>query len=436
MQVQEAMNGLEALERALAAPAPPGLLVVDVNMPGMDGYAFLRAARLDPSLAAVPAIMVTTEREPDDAARGFASGANLFLVKPVRPEVLAGFARALAGLPRQERPMTATPAARSSSSPRRATCWSRPGAACWPRARTRRGEPMNALFRALHTLKGTSGLFEIAPFTRLVHAGEDLLCAAQAGRFALDADLVDLLLATLDQLGGWVDALADGACLPGGADDASADLRAAAAPAPFGREGGCAGVAAGRPRRRRPPGWRSCRRPRWLRCRAGATLLALRYTPDEHCFFRGEDPLGLVRQLPGLCLAAASSRWHPGRRRGARSLPQPAPLSRCRRGRGVRGRGAVPLRARPARTRAADPPGWEGRAAVPMQERFDAARPAGRAAALLEAGAATRRTRSPRAGAAAATALRGAIAHAGWTDEVALPMRPACRRCSRGSRRA
>jgi two-component system chemotaxis response regulator CheY len=102
MLVEEATNGLEALERALAAPAPPGLLVVDVNMPGMDGYAFLRAARLDPSLAAVPAIMVTTEREPHDAERGYASGANLVLAKPVRPEVLAGFARILAGLPPEE----------------------------------------------------------------------------------------------------------------------------------------------------------------------------------------------------------------------------------------------------------------------------------------------------------------------------------------------
>ncbi|WP_137180956.1 response regulator [Roseomonas sp. AR75] len=97
LDVEEAMNGVEALERAMAGP--PDLMVVDVNMPRMDGYAFLRAARAAHPLAAVPAIMVTTEREPRDAERGFAAGANLFLVKPVRPDTLGRLARTLAGLP-------------------------------------------------------------------------------------------------------------------------------------------------------------------------------------------------------------------------------------------------------------------------------------------------------------------------------------------------
>ena len=101
LAVEEAMNGIEALERALAAASPPDLFVVDVNMPHMDGYALLRAMRAEPVLAAAPAIMVSTERQPQDAERGFAAGANLFLVKPVRPEVLARFARALVGLPAQ-----------------------------------------------------------------------------------------------------------------------------------------------------------------------------------------------------------------------------------------------------------------------------------------------------------------------------------------------
>lgn len=97
LDVEEAMNGLEALERAMTGP--PELMVVDVNMPRMDGYAFLRAVRAAPALAAVPVIMVTTEREPRDAERGFEAGANFFLVKPVRPDTLGPLARMLAGLP-------------------------------------------------------------------------------------------------------------------------------------------------------------------------------------------------------------------------------------------------------------------------------------------------------------------------------------------------
>jgi two-component system chemotaxis response regulator CheY len=100
-QVEEAMNGMEGLERALSAAVPPDLLLVDVNMPRMDGYAFLRAIRAEPTLRTIPAIMISTERETADADRAFVAGANLFLVKPVRPEMLGRCARALTGAGRE-----------------------------------------------------------------------------------------------------------------------------------------------------------------------------------------------------------------------------------------------------------------------------------------------------------------------------------------------
>lgn len=95
--VEEAMNGVEGLERALAGTVPPDLLLVDVNMPRMDGYAFLRAVRVEPSLRDIPAIMISTECEERDAERGFEAGANLFLVKPVDAAELARYALVLAG---------------------------------------------------------------------------------------------------------------------------------------------------------------------------------------------------------------------------------------------------------------------------------------------------------------------------------------------------
>jgi two-component system chemotaxis response regulator CheY len=96
-EVEEAMNGLEGLEKALGAAEPPDLLVVDVNMPIMDGYAFLRAIRAEPALSDIPAIMLTTERQTQDVDRAFEAGANLFLTKPVRPDVMARFARMMTG---------------------------------------------------------------------------------------------------------------------------------------------------------------------------------------------------------------------------------------------------------------------------------------------------------------------------------------------------
>jgi two-component system chemotaxis response regulator CheY len=97
--VQEAANGLEALEKALAAPleAAFDLYIVDVNMPHMDGYAFLRALRAEDSVAQAPAIMVSTEAEDIDRRRAYEAGANLYIVKPTRPEQLLRAAGLLLG---------------------------------------------------------------------------------------------------------------------------------------------------------------------------------------------------------------------------------------------------------------------------------------------------------------------------------------------------
>jgi two-component system chemotaxis response regulator CheY len=96
--VSEAINGAEALEKALAAQAAVSfdLYVVDVNMPLMDGYAFLRALRAA-DVAQVPAIMVSTEAAEHDRRQAFEAGANLYIVKPTRGEVLLRQAKLLLG---------------------------------------------------------------------------------------------------------------------------------------------------------------------------------------------------------------------------------------------------------------------------------------------------------------------------------------------------
>jgi two-component system chemotaxis response regulator CheY len=81
----EAVNGLEALEKALQAPYD--LYLVDVNMPKLDGYGFLRELRSQ-DLPQVPAIMVSTEASARDRQRAYVAGANYYMVKPTRPEQL------------------------------------------------------------------------------------------------------------------------------------------------------------------------------------------------------------------------------------------------------------------------------------------------------------------------------------------------------------
>ena len=95
--VDEAANGLEGLERA--AQAAPDLLLVDINMPKMDGFAMLRAIRADRATYSVPAIMISTEAEGRDALRAYEAGANVYLVKPVLPDQLRSCAKLLAGAP-------------------------------------------------------------------------------------------------------------------------------------------------------------------------------------------------------------------------------------------------------------------------------------------------------------------------------------------------
>jgi len=96
-EVDEALNGLEALEKLLTSPAD--LLVVDVNMPQMDGVTFLRTLRRQGlPLGGTPALVTSTEAGPQDLAAAFAAGANYYLVKPVTREQLAAHAAALTGL--------------------------------------------------------------------------------------------------------------------------------------------------------------------------------------------------------------------------------------------------------------------------------------------------------------------------------------------------
>ena len=89
-QVDEAVNGVEALEKVMSRPpgAPFDLFVCDINMPKMDGYAFVRELRRQPAEVQAPVLMVSTEAQAHDAGAARDAGANAYLVKPARPAEL------------------------------------------------------------------------------------------------------------------------------------------------------------------------------------------------------------------------------------------------------------------------------------------------------------------------------------------------------------
>ena len=92
--VEEAWNGIEGLEKALDAPFD--LYVVDINMPKLDGFGFLRELRQQ-DITQSPAIMISTEAAARDEVAAYRSGANSYLIKPVHPLQLLSYTRLLLG---------------------------------------------------------------------------------------------------------------------------------------------------------------------------------------------------------------------------------------------------------------------------------------------------------------------------------------------------
>lgn len=97
-EVEQALNGLEALEKCLAHTFD--LVIVDVNMPKMDGFSFVRSLRRSAEVTNVPALIITTEAGAEDFRQGRFAGANFYLVKPVSEDDLRRHAAALTGATR------------------------------------------------------------------------------------------------------------------------------------------------------------------------------------------------------------------------------------------------------------------------------------------------------------------------------------------------
>lgn len=87
LDVVEAANGREGLDQLRAADGVE-LVLVDWNMPEMNGLEFIRAVRADRAYDAVRIMMVTTETEQAQVMRALEAGANEYLMKPFTKEVL------------------------------------------------------------------------------------------------------------------------------------------------------------------------------------------------------------------------------------------------------------------------------------------------------------------------------------------------------------
>jgi DNA-binding response OmpR family regulator len=92
-EVVTARDGPDALAKAVAVR--PDLVLLDVRMPGIDGYTVCARLRADASLAAVRVIIVTANYGSAEVAAARRAGADDFLVKPFLPATLLDMAKAM-----------------------------------------------------------------------------------------------------------------------------------------------------------------------------------------------------------------------------------------------------------------------------------------------------------------------------------------------------
>jgi two-component system chemotaxis sensor kinase CheA len=172
---------------------------------------------------------------------------------------------------------------------------------------------LDSAFRAVHTLKGSVGLFDFAPMGQALHAGEDLLSAVRAGRAAVDGSVIDVLLECIVQTERWVGAIERTGHLPSEAPEEGRRLAeklrsrlehllSNASPVRSSGETDWAEALLAT-----IPGATS------LAEAGDAPLVAIRYVPRSDCFFAGDDPMALLRSVPELVAVRVSNRdpWPP-----------------------------------------------------------------------------------------------------------------------------
>ena len=95
MRVIEARNGQEGL--ILARRQQPALILLDIRLPGLDGYGVLRCLKADPATASIPVVALTAQAMVGDKEQALSAGFDHYIPKPIDTRTLSDQVRQLLG---------------------------------------------------------------------------------------------------------------------------------------------------------------------------------------------------------------------------------------------------------------------------------------------------------------------------------------------------
>ena len=99
LHAQNGSEALQALHGLLEKDVKPCLIILDINMPLMDGLKLIARVRADGKHKETPVVVITTEAAPEDRRRALALGANAYLIKPVQAKAVISTVKELLKLP-------------------------------------------------------------------------------------------------------------------------------------------------------------------------------------------------------------------------------------------------------------------------------------------------------------------------------------------------
>jgi len=94
-EVVPAVDGKEALEKALALEVKPDLIMMDVRMPRMTGYEACKRMKEMDELKGIPIVLLSAKGQESEIQTGLKSGADEYIIKPFAPDELAGLVTAI-----------------------------------------------------------------------------------------------------------------------------------------------------------------------------------------------------------------------------------------------------------------------------------------------------------------------------------------------------